>query len=133
MRPQVGPTDVIELAILLLGVTLGWLLIFAVRRYKVHWGAFGTFMTVILGSTMVKFYYAQNLLPWYAIGLFIGFFGNLAVRAAGTIAGGRVGEGLLEISAFRVKTTGEADSKVEEPDATASDADPGPKVAPPLP
>ncbi len=105
------------------------------RRYKVHWGAFGTFMTVILGSTMVKFYYAQNLLPWYAIGLFIGFFGNLAVRVAGTIAGGRVGEGLLEISAYSgTAHAAEGDNTSEERVGTTdAPADEGPRLAPPLP
>lgn len=60
-------------------------------------------MSVIAGTTLIKFLYAQELLPYYAIGLFIGFFGNMVVRAVGTIVGGKVGEGLLEISAFSVK------------------------------
>lgn len=92
--------EVTEVAILLMGVVLGWLLMFAVRRYQVHWGAFATFLSVILGSAFLEFLFTTSLLPWYGIGLFLGFFGNLAVRAAGTIVGGRVGEGLLEISAF---------------------------------
>lgn len=92
-----------QLAVLLLGVALGWFLLFAVRRNRVQWGAFATFMSAILGTTLIKFLYAHDLLPYYAIGLFIGFFGNMVVRAVGTIMGGRIGEGLLEISAFRVK------------------------------
>jgi hypothetical protein len=92
-----------QIAVLLLGVALGWFLLFAVRRNRVHWGAFATFMSVILGTTLMKFLYANDLLPYYAIGLFIGFFANVVVRAAGTILGGRVGEGLLEISAFSMK------------------------------
>lgn len=95
--------NIIQVAVLLLGITLGWLLIFAVRRYRVQWGAFASFMSVILGISLIKFLYASDLLPYYAIGLFVGFFGNMAVRMAGTIVGGKVGEGLLEISAFRVK------------------------------
>ncbi len=97
------PLEILQIAVLLLGITLGWLLIFGVRRYKVHWGAFASFMSIIAGSTLIKFLYASDLLPYYAIGLFAGFFGNMAVRAVGTILGGRLGEGLLEISAFRGK------------------------------
>lgn len=95
--------DILQVAVLLLGITLGWLLIFAVRRYKVQWGAFASFMSVILGVTLVKFLYAADLLPYYAIGLFAGFFSNLVVRAVGTYAGGRLGESLLEISAYKPK------------------------------
>ncbi|MEE9593263.1 MAG: hypothetical protein V3W28_06765 [Thermoplasmata archaeon] len=98
--------DVAEVGILLWGITLGWFLMFAIRRYKVHWGAFGTFMSVIMGSTIVKFLYAEQLLPWYGIGLFVGLFGNLFARFAGTVIGGRAGEGLLEVSAFSVKAEG---------------------------
>lgn len=92
-----------EVGILLLGVALGWFLLFAVRRNRVHWGAFGTFLSVILGSTLVKFLYATALLPWYGIGLFVGIFGNMIARATGTVLGGKAGEGLLEIAAFSVK------------------------------
>jgi hypothetical protein len=89
-----------DVGVLLLGVALGWFLLFAVRRYRVQWGAFALFMSAILGTTLIKFLYANELLPYYAIGLFLGFFGNMVVRATGTIVGGRVGQGLLEISAF---------------------------------
>ncbi len=83
---------------------------FAVRRYRVQWGAFASFMTVILGISMVKFLYAQDLLPYYAIGLFVGFFANVIVRLVGKIVGGRVGDGLLEISAYKVRAeTGPAE------------------------
>ena len=37
------------------------------------------------------------------IGIFIGFVSNMVVRVAGTTAGGKFGEGLLEISAFERK------------------------------
>ncbi|MFQ6013560.1 MAG: hypothetical protein ACE5LS_07955 [Thermoplasmata archaeon] len=98
--------DIADVGILLWGITLGWFLMFAIRRYKVHWGAFGTFLSVIMGSTLVKFLYAAELLPWYGIGLFIGVFGNVIARFTGAVVGGRAGEGLLEISAFSVKSKG---------------------------
>lgn len=92
--------DITEVAVLLLGVTLGWLVLFAVRRNKVQWGAFASFLTLVLGTGLLKFLYANDLLPYYGVGLFAGFFGNMVVRALGTILGGRVGEGLLEVAAF---------------------------------
>ncbi len=97
------PLDLLQVAVILLGITLGWLVIFGVRRYRVQWGAFASFMSIVAGTTLIKFLYASDLLPYYAIGLFAGFFGNMAVRAAGTIVGGKVGEGLLEISMYREK------------------------------
>ena len=110
--------DIAEVGILLWGITLGWFLMFAIRRYRVHWGAFGTFLSVIMGSTIVKFLYAAQLLPWYGIGLFIGVFGNLIVRFSGTVVGGRAGQGLLEISAFSVKSKGsESDDVGRDPES----------------
>ncbi len=110
--------DIGEVAILLWGVTLGWFLMFAIRRYRVHWGAFGTFLSVMMGSTLVKFLYATELLPWYGIGLFIGVFGNLIARFSGTVLGGRAGQGLLEISAFSVKPKGtESDDVGRDPES----------------
>ncbi len=94
-------------------MALGWFLLFAVRRNRVQWGAFASFLSIILGSTLIKFLYASDLLPYYGIGLFLGFFGNMIVRAAGTIVGGRVGDGLLEISAFSVKTEAAGTDDVE--------------------
>ena len=101
--------NVTEVAVLLMGVTLGWLILFAVRRNRVHWGAFATFLTIVLGSGFVKFLYAEALLAWYGIGLFAGFFGNMVARGVGTVVGGRAGEGLLEIAAFTPKAAGDAD------------------------
>lgn len=119
--------DIVQVAVLLLGITLGWLLMFAVRRYRVQWGAFASFMSVILGISLVKFLYAADLLPYYAIGLSVGFFANIAVRATGKIVGGRVGEGLLEISAYplRVEMTSAPPSPpLEEPPAAETDQEP---------
>ncbi len=90
-----------QVGILLLGVVLGWFLLFAVRRYKVQWGAFATFFVIGFGVSMVSWLYAKDLLAYYGIGIFVGFVANMAVRFAGIAAGGKVGEGLLEISAFR--------------------------------
>lgn len=109
--------DIVQVAVLLLGVTLGWLVMFAVRRYRVQWGAFASFMSVILGISLVKFLYAQDLLPYYAIGIFVGFFANVFVRLVGKVVGGRVGDGLLEISVYkatRQETSSEEEKTVGE-------------------
>src|SRR5467141_2913300 len=62
---------------------------FAVRRYKVQWGAFAAFMAVVFGVSMLSFLYARDLLAYYGIGIFLGFVSNMIVRVAGTTAGGR--------------------------------------------
>ena len=36
--------DINQTGVVLMGVVLGWFLMFAVRRYKVQWGAFASFM-----------------------------------------------------------------------------------------
>ena len=95
--------DVNQVGILLLGAVLGWLVIFAVRRYRVQWGAFASFMTVILGVGLLTFLYKVDLLGFYGIGIFVGFFANLIVRAVGIAVGGKAGEGLLEIAAIKRK------------------------------
>ncbi len=96
-------TDINQAGVLLLGAVLGWLVIFAVRRYRVQWGAFATFAVVIFGVGMLSFLYANEFLGYYAIGVFAGFFANLAVRGIGVAVGGKAGQGLLEISAYRPK------------------------------
>ena len=90
-----------QLGILLLGVVIGWFLLFAVRRYKVQWGAFATFFVVGFGVSLLSFLYAKDLLAYYGIGIFVGFVANMAARFAGIAVGGKLGEGLLEISTFR--------------------------------
>ena len=47
--------------------------------------------------------YKVDLLGFYGIGIFIGFFSNLVVRAIGVTIGGKAGEGLLEIAAIKRK------------------------------
>lgn len=84
-----------------MGIVLGWFLLFSVRRYRVQWGAFAAFFAVGFGVSLLSFLYARDLLAWYGIGIFAGFVGNMVVRFAGTAAGGKLGAGLLEISAFR--------------------------------
>lgn len=96
-------SDINQIGVLLLGAVLGWLVIFAVRRNRVQWGAFGTFAVVIFGVGMLSFLYARDLLAYYAIGTFAGFFGNLIVRGVGVAVGGKAGEGLLEIASYRAK------------------------------
>ena len=86
-----------------MGIVLGWFLMFAVRRYRVQWGAFAAFMAVVFGVSMLSFLWARDLLAYYGIGVFLGFVGNMIVRVAGTAAGGKLGEGLLEISAYERK------------------------------
>ncbi|MGI0148630.1 MAG: hypothetical protein ACREDF_03750 [Thermoplasmata archaeon] len=86
-----------------MGTVLGWFLMFAVRRYKVQWGAFASFMAIVFGVSLMSFLYARDLLAYYGIGTFIGFVSNMVIRVAGTAAGGRLGEGLLEISALERK------------------------------
>ncbi len=93
--------DINQLGILLLGSVIGWFLLFAVRRYKVQWGAFATFFVIGFGVGLISWLYTKDLMAYYGIGIFLGFVANLVVRFAGIAAGGKVGEGLLEISAFR--------------------------------
>src|SRR5436309_2331633 len=76
--------DINQLGIVLMGTVLGWFLMFAVRRYKVQWGAFASFMAIVFGVSLMSFLYARDLLAYYAIG-------------------GKLGEGLLEISALERK------------------------------
>ena len=95
--------DINQTGVVLMGVVLGWFLMFAVRRYKVQWGAFASFMAIVFGVSLLSFLYARDLLAYYGIGTFLGFVSNLVVRVAGTTAGGKLGEGLLEISALERK------------------------------
>ncbi|TLZ72277.1 MAG: hypothetical protein E6K10_02720 [Methanobacteriota archaeon] len=95
--------DVNQIGILLLGVVLGWLVMFAVRRYKVQWGAFATFMAVLFGVGLYMFLYKTDLLGYYGIGIFLGFFANVIVRAVGIAVGGKAGEALTEIAAYPKK------------------------------
>lgn len=92
--------DVNQIGVLLWGVVLGWLIMFAVQRYRVYWGAFATFIAAIAGTGFLGFLYAADLLGYYFIGIFIGFFGNLIVRSVGTAIGGKRGDALLKISVF---------------------------------
>jgi len=108
-RSESGPspggtsTDINQVGLVLMGIVLGWFLMFAVRRYKVQWGAFASFMAVVFGMSLMSFLYARDLLAYYGIGIFIGFISNMVIRVAGTTAGGKLGEGLLEISALERK------------------------------
>jgi hypothetical protein len=95
--------DINQTGVVLMGVVLGWFLMFAVRRYKVQWGAFASFMAIVFGVSLLSFLYARDLLAYYGIGIFLGFVSNLVVRVAGTATGGKLGEGLLEISALERK------------------------------
>ena len=95
--------DINQLGVVLMGTVLGWFLMFAVRRYKVQWGAFASFMAIVFGVSLMSSLYARDLLAYYGIGIFLGFVANLIVRVAGTAAGGKLGEGLLEISALERK------------------------------
>src|SRR5436853_3946411 len=95
--------DINQTGVVLMGTVLGWFLMFAVRRYKVQWGAFASFMAVVFGVSLLSFLYARDLLAYYGIGIFLGFVSNLVVRVAGTATGGKLGEGLLEISALERK------------------------------
>lgn len=89
-----------QVGILLMGTVLGWFLLFAVRRYRVQWGAFAAFFVIGFGVSLLSFLYARDLLAYYGIGIFVGFVANMVVRVAGVAAGGKLGEGLLEISVF---------------------------------
>ncbi|TLZ89567.1 MAG: hypothetical protein E6K00_01045 [Methanobacteriota archaeon] len=95
-----NPMDINQVGVVLMGSVLGWFLMFAVRRYKVQWGAFASFMAIVFGVSLMSFLYARDLLAYYGIGIFLGFVSNMVVRVAGTAAGGKLGEGLLEISAL---------------------------------
>jgi hypothetical protein len=95
--------DINQVGVVLMGSVLGWFLMFAVRRYRVQWGAFASFMAIVFGVSLLSFLYARDLLAYYGIGVFLGFVSNLVVRVAGTAAGGKLGEGLLEISALERK------------------------------
>src|SRR5438552_8830762 len=95
--------DINQLGVVLMGTVLGCFLMFAVRRYKVQWGAFASFMAIVFGVSLMSLLFARDLLAYYGIGIFLGFVANLIVRVAGTAAGGKLGEGLLEISALERK------------------------------
>jgi hypothetical protein len=95
--------DINQVGLVLMGIVLGWFLLFAVRRYRVQWGAFAAFMAIVFGVSMMSFLWTRDLLAYYGIGIFLGFVANMIVRVAGTTAGGKLGEGLLEISAFERK------------------------------
>jgi len=69
----------------------------------VQWGAFAAFFVIGFGVSLISWLYAKDLLAYYGIGIFLGFVANMVVRVAGITAGGKLGEGLLEISAFRVR------------------------------
>src|SRR5437762_6702953 len=81
--------DINQLGVVLMGTVLGWFLMFAVRRYKVQWGAFASFMAIVFGVSLMSFLYARDLLAYYGIGVFLGFVANLVVRVAGTATGGK--------------------------------------------
>jgi len=93
-------TDVNQIGILLMGIVLGWFLLFATRRYRVQWGAFAAFFAVGFGVSLLSFLYARDLLAYYGIGIFLGFVANMIVRVVATAVGGKLGEGLSEISSF---------------------------------
>ena len=92
--------DVNQVGIMLLASVLGWFLLFAVRRYKVQWGAFAAFFVIAFGTGLLSFLYARDLMAFYGFGVFLGFVANMVVRFAGVALGGKVGDGLLEISAY---------------------------------
>jgi len=92
--------DINQVGILLMGTVIGWFLLFAVRRYRVQWGAFAAFFVIGFGVSMLSFLLAKDLLAYYGIGIFLGFVANMIVRVVGSVAGGKLGEGLHEISAF---------------------------------
>src|SRR5205809_868400 len=95
--------DINQLGVVLMGTGLGWLLMFAVRRCKVQWGALAPVMAIDFGVTLLSFLSARDLLADYRLGIFLGFVANLLVRVGRTAAGGKLGEGLLQISAFERK------------------------------
>src|SRR5205807_9066520 len=80
--------DINQLGIVLMGTALGWFPMFAVRRYKVQWGAFASFMGIVFGVSLMSFLYARDLLAYYGIGVFLGSVANLVVRCAGTATAG---------------------------------------------
>lgn len=92
--------DINGVGVLLMGIVLGWFLVFAVRRYRVQWGAFSLFMSIVFGLGLLGWLYVKDLLAWYGIGIFVGFFANLVIRVVGVTVGGPLGQGLLEISSI---------------------------------
>src|SRR2546428_8049735 len=90
--------DINQLGLILMGIVLGWFLLFAVRRYKVPGGAFAAFMGIVFGVSMMSFLYARDLLAYYGIGIFIGFVADMVVRVARTPGGGNVRQRLPQIS-----------------------------------
>src|SRR5438093_1005313 len=61
--------DINQLGVVLMGTVLGWFLMFAVRRYKVQWGAFASFMAIVFGVSLMSFLYARDLLAYYGISI----------------------------------------------------------------
>src|SRR3989442_59527 len=52
--------DINQVGVVLMGTVLGWFLMFAVRRYKVQWGAFAAFMATVFGVSLLSFLYARD-------------------------------------------------------------------------
>src|SRR2546428_3465482 len=109
--------DINQVGLVLMGIVLGWFLLFAVRRYRVQWGAFAAFMAIVFGVSMMSFLWTRDLLAYYGIGIFLGFVANMIVRVAGTTAGGEFGECLLEVSAFERMGGAMAADEVRVPQA----------------
>src|SRR2546427_12081072 len=76
--------DINQLGLILMGIVLGWFLLFAVRRYKVQWGALAGFMAILFGGSMRSLLYAPDLLADYWIGILIRFVRNHGVPVLGT-------------------------------------------------
>jgi len=47
--------DINQVGIALMGSVLGWFLLFAVRRYRVQWGAFAAFFAIGFGVSLMSF------------------------------------------------------------------------------
>src|SRR5438132_1513263 len=45
--------DINQVGLVLMGIVLGWFILFAVRGYRVEWGAFAAFMAIVVGACIV--------------------------------------------------------------------------------
>src|SRR5438094_9980843 len=82
--------DINQLGVVVMGTVLGWFLMFAVRRYKVQWGAFASFMAIVFGVSLMSFLYARDLLAYYGCGRFLCIHANLIITVVYTTDSGYV-------------------------------------------
>jgi fluoride ion exporter CrcB/FEX len=72
--------NVNEIGALLIGIVIGWLLASTLRQNKIEWKHFSWLVTVIVGGSGLDYIFKTNLVGYFWIGIFIGFFANIIIR-----------------------------------------------------